>query len=93
MSPFRARRTHPEMRSRSTRHARPAVRASAPRQVHLVSPATIAILAYIEELRKGNYEHKRELREGDELKSIMDALHTLAKELNQGGGAGGLTKK
>jgi hypothetical protein len=46
-----------------------------------VGGATVALLAYIEQLRAGNLDYKRKLREGDEFKSVMEALHALAKEM------------
>ncbi len=41
----------------------------------------IAICAFIEELKKGNYEYKRQLRKDDELFPIMEDLQELAQVL------------
>ena len=41
----------------------------------------IAICAFIEELKKGNYEYKRQLRKDDELFPIMEDLQALAQVL------------
>ena len=40
-----------------------------------------AILAYIEDMKKGNYDSKRKLRDYDELVPIMDSLHKLSSLL------------
>jgi len=42
---------------------------------------TVAILKFIEELKKGNYEYKRQLRTGDELETIMQGLQDLQQDL------------
>lgn len=42
---------------------------------------TVAILKYIEELKKKNYDYNRNLRSGDELESIMVALKDLQQSL------------
>jgi HAMP domain-containing protein len=46
-----------------------------------VGGAIIAIVAYIGELKSGNYDAKRELRKNDELGAIMLALRELADSL------------
>ncbi len=46
-----------------------------------VGGPVIAICAYIQELQKGNYQAKRELRKNDELVPIMTELKILAEEL------------
>jgi signal transduction histidine kinase len=46
-----------------------------------VGGPTVAIVAYIREMRAGNYDYKRALRKGDELGEIMDELKELAREL------------
>ncbi|MGE4133332.1 MAG: hypothetical protein AB7F86_16940 [Bdellovibrionales bacterium] len=50
---------------------------------HRVGGAVVAILAYIEELKKGNYDAKRNLRKNDELVPIMQGLRELADSLNK----------
>ena len=45
---------------------------------HRIAGPHLAILAFIDELKNGNYEYKRELRSHDELKEIMTALQELA---------------
>ena len=47
---------------------------------------TVAILKYIEELKKGNYSYARPLRQGDELENIMAALRELQEELKKSSG-------
>jgi len=44
---------------------------------HRVAGPTLAITAYIDELKKSNYEYGRQLRPEDELVPIMDGLHEL----------------
>ncbi|MCC6138153.1 MAG: hypothetical protein IT287_05945 [Bdellovibrionaceae bacterium] len=46
-----------------------------------VGGPTVAILKFIEELKKKNYDYKRNLRKGDELESIMAALKDLQQDL------------
>ena len=46
-----------------------------------VGGPVIAICAYIEELKKGNYDAKRNLRKNDELVPIMENLKELAEIL------------
>ena len=48
---------------------------------HRIAGPVLAIQAYIEELKKGNYDHKRTLRKYDELQPIMDSLTELAENL------------
>ena len=48
-----------------------------------VGGPTVAIRAFIKELRAGNYDAKRGLRDGDELSPIMDELKELATELKK----------
>lgn len=45
---------------------------------HRIAGPVLAILDYIEELKKGNYNFGRGLRPNDELTPIMDSLHELA---------------
>lgn len=51
-----------------------------------VGGPTVAILKYIEQIKKGNYEYQRELRSGDELESIMAALKDLKEHLKNSPG-------
>jgi len=44
---------------------------------HRIAGPVVAISAFIEELKKGNYDYGRNLRPGDELTLIMDGLHEL----------------
>jgi uncharacterized membrane protein YjgN (DUF898 family) len=48
---------------------------------HRIAGPMFAILAYIEELKKGNYTTHRELRPYDELMPIMESLRELGKKL------------
>ncbi len=48
---------------------------------HRIAGPMYAILLYIAELKKGNYDSQRTLRPYDELTPIMDGLHELAAEL------------
>lgn len=48
---------------------------------HRISGPMIAIVAFIDELKKGNYGFKRKLRRGDELVPISNSLHELAQLL------------
>ena len=48
---------------------------------HRIAGPMIAIVAYIDELRKGNYNYARELRKRDELKPIHEGLQALAADL------------
>lgn len=50
---------------------------------HRIAGPMYAILAYIEELKKGNYDSKRNLRDYDELKPVMDSLKELAEGLKR----------
>lgn len=54
-----------------------------------VGGPVIAICTYIQELQKGNYDYRRELRKNDELVPIMDELKVLAEKLKSGRGAAG----
>lgn len=42
---------------------------------------TVAVLKFIEELKKGNYDYRRKLRTGDELDGIMQGLQELQDQL------------
>ena len=44
---------------------------------HRIAGPILAITAYIEELKKGNYSYGRNLRPNDELIQIMNGLHEL----------------
>ncbi len=44
---------------------------------HRIAGPMLAINAYIDELKKGNYQYGRKLRPNDELTQIMDNLHEL----------------
>jgi hypothetical protein len=44
---------------------------------HRIADPVVAISAFIEELKKSNYDYGRNLRPGDELTLIMDGLHEL----------------
>jgi signal transduction histidine kinase len=48
-----------------------------------VGGPVVAIRAYIAELRKGNYDYGRKLRDGDELIEILEDLKGLAAELKK----------
>ncbi len=48
---------------------------------HRIVGPTVAICAYIEELKKGNLDAKRTLRKYDELHPIMDSLQDLALKM------------
>ncbi len=50
---------------------------------HRIAGPMHAILAYIEDLKKGNYESSRKLRDYDELGPIMTSLHELADKLKK----------
>lgn len=50
---------------------------------HRVAGPMIAIQAFINELKKGNYDYRRNLRKYDELHPIMDSLKELADELKK----------
>lgn len=47
---------------------------------HRIAGPMVAILAFIEELKQGNYESRRHLRKHDELNPIMEKLHELAAQ-------------
>jgi signal transduction histidine kinase len=44
---------------------------------HRIAGPVVAISAFIEELKKGNYDYGRNLQPEDELTLIMDPLHEL----------------
>lgn len=48
---------------------------------HRIAGPVVAINAFINDLKKGNYESQRRLRDYDDLKSIMDNLYELAESL------------
>lgn len=50
---------------------------------HRIAGPILAITAYIDELKKGNYEYGRKLRPDDELLLIMDGLHDLTDALKE----------
>lgn len=45
---------------------------------HRIAGPVVAIKAYIDQLKQGNYDYQRNLRPNDELNEIMDALKELA---------------
>ena len=49
---------------------------------HRVSGPIMSIVAFIDELKKGNYGYARNLRRGDELVPIMSRLQELARVLS-----------
>lgn len=51
--------------------------------VHRVRGPIVALQAYIDELIKGNYDHARSLRKGDELEPVMTKLQELAEHLKK----------
>ncbi len=50
---------------------------------HRIAGPIVAITAFIDELKQGNYDYPRKLRPEDELTLIMDGLHELRDELKQ----------
>lgn len=48
-----------------------------------VGGASVAIMAYLDELKKGNYDYKRNLRDRDELQNIMASLKELSAILKE----------
>lgn len=50
---------------------------------HRIAGPQIAIRAYIEELKQGNYNYNRNLRERDELTDMMSALQELTSILKE----------
>jgi len=48
-----------------------------------VGNASIAIIDVLEQYKSGNYKHTRELRDGDELEPIMEAVRTLGDSLRE----------
>ena len=52
-------------------------------QSHKIAGPVVAITAFIDELKKGNYDYQRSLRPRDELGEIMTGLKELAVVLKQ----------
>ena len=50
---------------------------------HRIAGPVVAITAYIQELKKGNYDYGRKLRPNDELNIVMDELHNLNAVLKE----------
>ena len=50
---------------------------------HQVAGASVAILRYIDEMKKGNYSYQRTLRKNDALVPIMDSLKELSSQLQK----------
>jgi len=50
---------------------------------HRIAGPVVAINAYIQELKQGNYNYGRKLRPNDELTIIMDGLHELSTALKE----------
>lgn len=50
---------------------------------HRIAGPVVAITAYIEQLKQGNYDYNRNLRPNDELTEIMDGLQELSAVLKQ----------
>ena len=50
---------------------------------HRIAGPMYAILAFIEDLKRGNYDSQRNLRPYDELSPIMDSLKELAKTIKK----------
>lgn len=50
---------------------------------HRIAGPVVAISAFVEELKKGNYDYARDLRPNDELKEVMTALKELAPILKE----------
>ncbi len=48
---------------------------------HRIAGPVVAIVAFIDALKNGNYTLTRQLRPNDELKEIMSGLHELAEQL------------
>ncbi len=48
-----------------------------------VAGPTVALVAYIEQMRNGNYDYERALRKNDELKPIHEALQDLNSALKR----------
>ena len=48
-----------------------------------VGNASIAIIDVLEQYKNGNYKHTRELRDGDELEPIMEAVRNLGNSLRE----------
>ena len=54
---------------------------------HQVAGASVAILKYIDELKKGNYDYERTLRKNDALLPIMDSLKELSVKMKNNKGS------
>lgn len=54
---------------------------------HRVAGPVVAITGFIEQLKLGNYDYRRNLRPHDELTEVMDALKELAPVLKERTGA------
>ncbi len=50
---------------------------------HRIAGPVVALTAYIDQLKQGNYDYGRELRPNDELTIIMDGLHELSRTLKE----------
>jgi signal transduction histidine kinase len=50
---------------------------------HRIAGPVVAITAFINELKQGNYRYGRKLRPNDELTIIMDGLHDLSAVLQE----------
>jgi len=50
---------------------------------HRIAGPMLAITAYINEIKKGNFDYGRRLRPNDELTLIMDSLHELNDALKE----------
>ena len=50
---------------------------------HRIAGPVVAITAFIEQLKQGNYDYKRNLRPNDELTEVMAALQELAPILKE----------
>lgn len=55
---------------------------------HRIAGPVVAITAFIEQLKEGNYEYTRTLRKRDELNEVMDGLKELAVVMKQKDGNG-----
>ncbi len=50
---------------------------------HRIAGPVVGITAFIDQLKKGNYDYSRSLRPKDELKQVMGALQELASSLKE----------
>lgn len=50
---------------------------------HRIAGPVVALTAYIDQLKQGNYDYGRELRPNDELTTVMDGLHELSRTLKE----------